>query len=190
MLFMSILVNKDHFRIEHYCFNWKVGSSTGVSWHIVVNCLVTVVIVLISDLYIFPASVWRVTHCSQLLLVQSSCLDKEMFITACKESHSHNKAGLAEDFIEAVKVEERCDGLEEFFRLYRGTIILCSDNSSPWILSLLPRENWNEYCQGQSWLEQRHWGGQKRNRKVLGKYFSFWFLLFIYHFPFQWRRSS
>ena len=27
-----------------------------------------------------------------------------MFITACKESHSHNKAGLAEDFIEAVKV--------------------------------------------------------------------------------------
>ena len=75
-------------------------------------------------------------HCSPAV-----CLDKEMFITACKESSSHNKAGLAEDFIEAVKVEENCHGLEEFFRLYRGTVILCSDDSSPLILSSVPREN-------------------------------------------------
>ena len=46
-----------------------------------------------------------------------------MFITACKESHSsNNKAGLTEDFIEAVKVEGSCQGLEEFFNLYRGIV--------------------------------------------------------------------
>ena len=57
-------------------------------------------------------------HCSPAV-----CLDKEMFITACKESHSNNKAGLTEDFIEAVKVEESCQGLEEFFDLYRGSLL-------------------------------------------------------------------
>ena len=57
-------------------------------------------------------------HCSPAF-----CLDKEMFITACKESHSNNKAGLTEDFIEAVKVEENCQGLEEFFDLYRGSVL-------------------------------------------------------------------
>ena len=82
-------------------------------------------------LYIFPLQFGELLI--EAYLSSAVCLDKEMFITACKESHSNNKAGLTEDFIEAVKVEESCQGLEEFFSLYRGIVVW-------WVLS--PPPHW------------------------------------------------
>ena len=87
-------------------------------------------------LYIFPVQFGELLI-EAYLSRAAVCLDKEMFIRACKESHSHNKAGLTEDFIEAVKVEERCQGLEEFFNLYRGIIVS----------SLLPLPHWASHLE-------------------------------------------